>query len=72
MPFAFNIPALVVIESDALINALDENPNLIFFSKANNIILYKLGIHNREELKKTVEDLKNNKNIKTIEIQYSN
>jgi len=63
---------ILEIESDALIDTLEENPNLIFFSKTNNIILYKLGIHNREELKKTVEDLKNNKNIKSIEIQYSN
>ena len=63
---------ILEIESDALINTLEENPNLIFFSKTNNEILYKLGIHNREELKKTVEGLKNNKNIKNIEIQYSN
>jgi uncharacterized membrane protein YhiD involved in acid resistance len=63
---------ILEIESDALIDTLEENPNLIFFSKTNNIVLYKLGIHNREELKKTVEDLKNNKNIKSIEIQYSN
>jgi len=63
---------ILEIESDALISTLEENPNLIFFSKTNNEILYKLGIHNREELKKTVEGLKNNKNIKNIEIQYSN
>ena len=63
---------ILEIESDALISTLEENPNLIFFSKTSNVFLYKLGIHNREELKKTVEGLKNNKNIKNIEIQYSN
>ena len=63
---------ILEIESDALVSTLEENPNLIFFSKTSNVFLYKLGIHNREELKKTVEGLKNNKNIKNIEIQYSN
>lgn len=63
---------ILEIESDASIIPLEENPNLIFFSKTNNKIFYKLGIQNREELKKTVEQLKDNKNIKSIEIQYSN
>tara|TARA_B100000963_G_scaffold355222_1_gene373059 strand:+ start:810 stop:1448 length:639 start_codon:yes stop_codon:yes gene_type:complete len=63
---------ILEIESDASIVTLEENPNLIFFSKANNKIFYKLGIQNREELKKTVVQLKDNKNIKSIEIQYSN
>jgi len=63
---------ILEIESDATISALEENPNLIFFSKTNNINLYKLGILNRDELKKIVETLKDNKNIKNIEIQYSN
>ena len=62
---------ILEIESDASIIPLEENPNLIF-SKTNNKIFYKLGIQNREELKKTVEQLKDNKNIKSIEIQYSN
>ena len=63
---------ILEIESDASIIPLEENPNLIFFSKTNNKIFYKLGIQTREELKKTVEQLKDNKNIKSIEIQYSN
>ena len=63
---------ILEIESDALIDTLEENPNLIFFSKTNNINFYRLGIYSREELKKTEEALKDNKNIKNLEIQYSN
>jgi hypothetical protein len=63
---------ILEIESDALIGTLEENPNLIFFSKTNNINFYRLGIYSREELKKTEEALKDNKNIKNPEIQYSN
>ena len=63
---------IIEVESDVPIDALKENPNLIFFSKTNNINFYRLGIYSREELKKTEEALKDNKNIKNLEIQYSN
>ena len=62
---------IIEVESDVPIDALKENPNLIFFSKTNNINFYRLGIYSREELKKTEEALKDNKNIKNLEIQYS-
>lgn len=66
---SFNI---LEVESDTPIVELKENPNLIFFTSSNNKNIYRLGINDREELKKIEEVLKNNENIKNIEIQYSN
>ncbi len=63
---------ILEIETDVPLTILDNNPHLIYFSKSDNINHYKLGIQNKDELKKTIDDLKDNKSIKNIEVQYSN
>ncbi len=63
---------ILEVETDEPLIGLDNSPHLIYFSKSDNINHYKLGIKNKDELKKTVDDLKDNKSIKNIEVQYSN
>ena len=63
---------ILEVETDIPLSILDNSPHLIYFSKSDNINHYKLGIQNKDELKKTVDDLKDNKSIKNIEVQYSN
>ena len=63
---------ILEVETDIPLSILDNSPHLIYFSKSDNINHYKLGIKNKDELKKTVDDLKDNKSIKNIEVQYSN
>ena len=63
---------ILEVETDKPLIGLDNSPHLIYFSKSDNINHYKLGIKSKDELKKTIDDLKDNKSIKNIEVQYSN
>jgi hypothetical protein len=63
---------ILEVESDSPVNELKDDPNLLFFTSSNNKYIYRLGISDREKLKKIEEALKKNENIKNIEIQYSN
>ena len=63
---------ILEVETDKPLIGLDNSPHLIYFSKSDNINHYKLGIKSKDELKKTIDDLKDNKSIENIEVQYSN
>lgn len=60
------------IETDKPMIDLEKNQNLTYFSKSGEKNYYKLAIYDKEELRKIVDQIKDNKTVKNIEIQYSN
>ena len=61
---------LIEIESKVKLNYLETNPNLIYFSYADGLYIYKIVSSDRKKIDDLKNKLQSNNQIKNLEIRY--
>ena len=61
---------LIEIESKVKLNYLETNPNLIYFSYADGLYIYKIVSNDRKKIDDLKNKLQSNNQIKNLEIRY--
>ena len=61
---------LIEVESKVKLNYLETNPNLIYFSYADGLYIYKIVSNDRKKIDDLKNKLQSNNQIKNLEIRY--